>query len=421
MRTKSSKEDKAVSLTDEIFSQILNQHNEILPGSAMSGEDLDSEVTTWIDSGSLLLNLILSNNPNGGWPCGRIVHVFGKESIGKSTLAYCAIASCQKRGGFSIYVDLEHAANKSFMKLMGIDLNKIIWSDIDTIEDLFTALEQNLTILANSKKYNDKPNIVVIDSNAALMSKQEVELGYDMNMNTSLLKSKQMHKALRKINRILNKSNTCLFVIDQIKDNVTGYGASWTISGAKALAFYSSVRLYLEGKEKIKAKDPIIENQYQQELANWKESGGKKSGVEKPEHPKIDEVVVGCQVTAFTHKNKVAPPERTAHFRIMFAEGLKDEECYFDYLLKFGAIKKRSGAYYEIVEWENDAGAFYRTQWLDVLSDKEIYDKTIDYIVKKMSIQIKDNSNYVLEPIVNVEDISEESKGMLQKIDEETN
>jgi len=411
------KEEKKVSSTDTFFSELLGQHNTVVPGSAMLGDELDSEITTWIDSGSLLLNLALSNTPDGGWPCGRIVHVFGKESIGKSTLAYCAVAACQKAGGMPIYVDIEHAANKAFMKLMGVDLNKMIWSDIETVEDLFTVLEQNLTAIANNAKYKKKPNIVIIDSNAALMSKQEVETGYDANMNTSMLKSKQMHKALRKINKVLNKSNTCLFVIDQIKDNVTGYGASWTISGAKALAFYSSIRLYLEGKEKIKAKDPLIENQYQEDVEAWKAAGGKKSGLEKPERPKVDEVVVGCQVTAYTIKNKTAPPERTSHFRIMFAEGLRDEECYFDYLLKFGAIKKTSQAHYQIVGWENDAGSFYKTEWLQVLSDKAIYDKVREYIINKMTIKLKNNDDYhpMLEEGV-TDGLSEESLQILNEI-----
>lgn len=396
MAKNNSKEEVKTSSTDDIFSKLLQQHNKIVPNSAVIGDELESEIKMRIDSGSLLLNMILSNDPKGGWPCGRIVHVFGKESIGKSTLAYCAIASCQREGGIAIYADLEHSANKKFMRMLGVDLSKMIWTDIDNVEELFTALEDNLTVIANSKEYKNKPVIIILDSNAALMTKAEEETGYEMNMNTSMLKSKQMHKALRKINGILNKANACLFVIDQIKDNVTGYGPSYVISGSKALAFYSSIRLYLEGKEKIKAKDPTVENEYQEAVATWKAAGGKKSGLEKPVRSNVDEVVIGYEVKVYTTKNKTAPPDRTAHFRIMFAEGLRDEECYLDYLIKYGAVKQ-NGAYCTITEWSNDIGSFYKTQWLDVLSDKEVYDKVVDFIVKKMTIEMNSpERNYTI-------------------------
>ena len=88
------------------------------------GKDMDSEIKTFVDTGTMLLNMILSNNPNGGWPCGRIVEVFGKESTGKSTLGYVAMASAQAAGGIAIYADIEKTGNKSFMKLLGIDLDK---------------------------------------------------------------------------------------------------------------------------------------------------------------------------------------------------------------------------------------------------------------------------------------------------------
>ena len=406
-------------ITDDIFSKLVSQHNKVSPGSAMMGSELDSEITTWIDSGSLLLNMILSNKPDGGWPCGRVVQVFGRESIGKSTLAYKAIAHCQRVGGICIYADLEHAANKRFMEMLGVDLDRMIWTDIPDVEDLFQVLENNLKTIIETPSFKGKPTLIVIDSVAALQTKAELEGGYEFNMNVSMGKAKQLHKVLRKINYYLSKANACLFAIDQIKDNATGYGPSWSISGGKAFPFYSSVRLFLEGKKKIEAKDPNVEAEYLNAVAAWKAAGGNKSGQLKPERAKTDAVTIGYEVEAYTIKNKTAPPDRQAKFRIIFAEGLDDAECYLDYLVQYGAAKL-SGAYYTIVGWENNHGSFWRRDWIPtVLSDYDTYQKVKDYLVDKLTVKFKDTTGYLIEAsdVVNVE--KEKLKELKEQFKEE--
>lgn len=391
--------------TDDIFSQLISQHNKIAPGSAMLGTELESEITTWISSGSFLLDMILSNSPDGGWPCGRIVQVFGPESIGKSTLGYVAMANCQKQGGIVIYADIENAANKKFMTMLGVDLKRMIWVNTENVEDLFAALEENLKTIINTPSIKGKPILIVIDSIAALQTKSEVENNYEANMNISLAKAKQLHKAFRKITHYVSKANACMFCVDQIKENTTGYGPKWVLSGGKALPFFSSIRLYLEGKKRIIAKDPAIENEYQETLAAWKAAGGNKSGVPKPEKPKVEEVTIGFEISAITVKNKTAPPERPAHFRIIFAEGLKDEECYLDYLVKYGAVKQ-SGAYFEIVGWPNNHGKFYKSAWLtDIICEVETYEKVKEFLTKKLTIDLKGNNSYAIvdSEITNVE------------------
>jgi len=410
-----AKSKTSTPATDDIFSQLISQHNKISPGSAMMGTELESEITTWISSGSFLLDMCLSNSANGGWPCGRIVQIFGPESIGKSTLGYVAMASCQKQGGIVIYADIENAANKKFMTMLGIDLERMIWCNTDNVEDLFQALEENLKLIINTPSLKNKPVLIVIDSIAALQTKSEVENNYEANMNISLAKAKQLHKAFRKINAYVSKANACMFCVDQIKENTSGYGPKWQISGGKALPFFSSIRLYLEGKKRIEAKDPTIENEYQEALATWKNAGGNKTGIPKPERPKTDEVTIGFEITAYTIKNKTAPPDRTAHFRILFAEGLRDEECYLDYLVKYGAVKQ-SGAYFEIVGWPNNHGKFYKSAWVsDVICEVDTFKKVREFLEDKLTINLKNgNANYT---IVDSE-ITDVEKELMKKMKE---
>lgn len=398
------------SSTDSIFKKLISTANKVVPNSTMSGTELDAEIRTWIDSGSFLLNMILSNNPNGGWPCGRVVQLFGPESIGKSTVAYKAIANAQAQGGICIYADIENACNKKFMEMLGVNLDKLIWTNIPDVEDLFLAIEKMLIEIINDASLKNKPIIIVIDSIAVLQTKIELEGDYDANMNVSLGKAKQLHKAFRKITYYLNKANACLFCIDQIKDNATGMGQNFAISGGKALPFFSSIRVYLKGKKKIIAKDPTLENEYLEAVAAWKEAGGSKSGKDKPERIKADDVTIGYEVSAYTFKNKTAPPDRTAQFRIIFAEGLDDAECYLDCLLKYGAVKQK-GAWYELVGWENDMKSFQRNDWLDLLSDADFYFKVKDFLTEKLTIRSK-TDGYLIE----TSDLDKDDQAMLARL-----
>lgn len=411
-KTKSSSASE--SSTDSIFKKLISTANKVVPNSTMTGSELDAEIRTWIDSGSFLLNMILSNKSDGGWPCGRVVQLFGPESIGKSTVAYKAIANAQAQGGICIYADIENAANKKFMQMLGVDLERLIWTNIPDVEDLFLAIEKMLVEIINDSSLKGKPVLVIIDSIAVLQTKGELESDYEANMNISLAKAKQLHKAFRKITYFLNKANACLFCIDQIKDNATGMGQSWALSGGKALPFFSSIRVYLKGKKKIIAKDPTLENEYQDALAAWKAAGGSKSNKEKPERIKAEEVTIGYEVTAYTFKNKTAPPDRTAHFRIIFSEGLDDAECYLDYLIKYGAVKQTTSWYEVVGELGTGMSKFQRNDWLEVLSDANFYLKVKEFLTDKLTIKSKSDGY-----LISTSDLDQDDKALLERISKE--
>ena len=377
-----SANDSAMSV-DNIFKQLVKQHNEQTLGSASIGNQLSAEVKMYIPTGSTELDVVLSNKRNGGWPVGRIIEIFGPESIGKSTICYQAMANTQKMGGITILFDAEQAASKDMMQMCGVDLSKCIISDHYIIEDLFLALQKNLELIAASKEFKNKPVLVVLDSLTALQTLQESESTYVANMNTALLKPKQLGLAFKKITPYLNKANATLIVINQVRENTTGYGEQFVTGGGRALKFYSSIRLFLKGKEKIVDVDPAIENAYQEALAAWKTAGGNKSGLDKPTRGKGDETTVGFKIEAFTKKNKVAPPERTGKFSIIFTKGIRDEDSWFDTGVQYGMIKK-NGNRYEIVAFPNDAGLFYSSQWLDVISDVEIHTQLKELIIQKL-------------------------------------
>ena len=401
--------EASLSSVDNIFAQLIGQHNKISNGMATTGTNMESEVKYHIDSGSMLLNMTLSNKPDGGWPSGRIVEVFGRESIGKSTLGYVAMANCQKMGGLAIYADVEMAGNKKFMKMLGVNLDELIITNENVIEKLFQGIEDNLKFIIANNIRRDKPMIIVVDSVTTLETEAGDEGGYGYNMNIQMKKAMMLGKALRKIIPYLNKANACLYLVNQIRDNTTGYGDSYVVPGGKSIPFYASIRLYLQGKSKIVAKDPTVENEFQEAMANWKKT---KIG-EKPVRGKADEVTIGFEITSYTKKNKVAPPDRTAHFRIIFSKGLFDVECYLDYAIKFGLIKQ-SGAWSEFVHPEITSipgyaiGKFYASSWLNILQENpKVYEKLEELLISKLTIPIDiDTSNFSID----TEEISDKSE-----------
>lgn len=398
MATKNSKPVAGSSSVDNVFAQLIGQHNKISDGAATSGALMESEVKYHIDSGSLLLNMILSNKPDGGWPSGRIVEVFGRESIGKSTLGYVAMANCQKQGGIAIYADVELAGNKKFMQMLGVNLDELVITNENVIEKVFQGIEDNLKFLIANNVRRDKPVLIVVDSVTALETEAESEGGYGYNMNIQMKKAMMLGKALKKIVPYLNKANACLYLVNQIRDNTTGYGDNYVVPGGKSIPFYASVRLYLQGKSKIVAKDPTVENEFLEAMAEWKKT---KIG-EKPVRGKADEVTIGYEITAFTKKNKTAPPDRTAHFRIIFNQGLFDIECYLNYAIKYGIVKQ-SGAWSEFVHPEITAIAqlpkFYASSWIDILqSNPKVYEKLVELLTNKLTVPMDiDTSNSLID------------------------
>lgn len=407
------KEESKSSSVDNVFAQLVGLHNKISADAATIGKDMESEVKYWIDSGSMLLNMILSNRHDGGWPSGRIVEVFGKESIGKSTLGYVAMAKVQEAGGVAIYADVERAGNKKFMQMLGMNLDEVVITNENVIEKLFQALENNLKFLMENNIRRDKPTIIVVDSVTALETEAESEGGYEFNMNIHMKKAMMLGKALKKIIPYLNKANACLYLVNQIRDNPSGYGENYVVPGGKSIPFYASIRLHLQGISKIVAKDPVAENLFQEALAAWK-AAPKESRGDKPVRAKTDEVTIGSEVTAFTKKNKVAPPYRTGHFRIIFSKGLFDVECYLDYALKYGLLKQ-SGAWYEFVDAEilskakdGKLAKFYASDWLDVLGNNpEVFAELERQLINRLTIPVGIDTDAFS---IDVEEISEDNE-----------
>ena len=270
-----------------------------------------TEVKCWIPTGSHMLDLIISNRANGGWPVGKVCELSGEESTGKSFLADLALINTQKMGGLAILFDTESSRDIDWMKRMGMDLDKLLYFQPDYVEDLFEMLEGIITKLDSGNK--DKIVTIVVDSIAGIKAKGEAAVEYGATPKIAE-KARLISMAMRRITPMVAKMNVCLLFTNQLRTNIgVMFGDKWTTPGGKAIPFHSSVRVRLTNKGK--------------EVDN-------ASGT-------LSAVGVNAKVT----KNRCAIPQRVIHFMIHFNEGIRDYEDWVDFLIDRKDLAKSGVSY----------------------------------------------------------------------------
>jgi len=265
-------------------------------GSIMRLGDNHKMAVETVSTGSLAIDLCLGGK---GLPRGRIIEIYGPESSGKTTFCLSVIAEAQRRGGLAAFIDVEHALDPKYARVVGVKLDDLLVSQPDSGEDALNITE---TLIRSNAI-----DVIVIDSVAALITKAELDgqMG-DMTMGSQ---ARLMSQAMRRLTAVVSKTKCICIFTNQIREKIgVMFGSPETTSGGRALKFFSSIRIDIRRKDQIKTPD------------------GK---------------IIGNRTKIKVVKNKVAPPFTECEFDIMYDEGISASGSIIDLGIEHKILEKK--------------------------------------------------------------------------------
>lgn len=266
------------------------------PGALMKLGDATKMEVDKISTGSIAIDLALGI---GGLPKGRVCEIYGPESSGKTTFCLSIIAEAQKQGGNAVFIDVEHALDPKYAKIVGVDLENLMVSQPECGEDALNITE---TLIRSGAI-----DIIVVDSVAALVSKNELD--GQMGDSTVGLQARMMSQAMRRLTGAINKTQCVVLFTNQIREKIgVMFGSPETQPGGRALKFFSSVRMDIR------------------RIGQIKETSGK---------------VIGNRTRLKVVKNKVAPPFTDCEFDIMYNEGISHSGSLVDLGVEHKILEKK--------------------------------------------------------------------------------
>ncbi len=362
-------EDLASILADSLNKQ--NKDGRIAYFLTDGGGDAPTNVKDWLSTGNALLDVAISNRPYGGLPVGRIAEITGLEQSGKSLLSAHLLAETQKKGGVAVLIDTETAVNREFLEAIGVDISKLLYVSVDTVEGIFEACETIIEKIRTSDK--NRLVTIVVDSVAAASTKKELEADYDKD-GYATDKAIIISKAMRKITNMIGRQNICLVFTNQLRQkmNAMAFSDPWTTSGGKALAFHASVRLRLKSMGQLKVGDKIV----------------------------------GIKVRAQVIKNRLGPPLRHADFSIFFDRGIDNYGSWLG-TMKDNKLVKQAGAWYEYIDTDTgEVMKFQSKDFAEILKNEDLKDQIYRKICEVTILQYKSSAS---EEVDETTDVANES------------
>ncbi len=363
-----------MSVKDELASSLADNLNKQFKDTKVAyfldGSDTTpTDIKDFVSTGSTLLNLAISNKPNGGIAVGRITEINGLESSGKSLTGAHILAETQRKGGVAVYMDTETSVSREFLEAIGIDVSNMLYLHLETIEDIFEAIEKIVVKIRESDK--DRLVTILVDSLAAATTKVELEADFEKD-GWATSKAIIISKAMRKITQMIGRQKIALVFTNQLRQKLgVMFGDPWTTSGGKALPFHASTRIRLKNVGQIKDKKTNT---------------------------------IGMKMRAQVIKNRLGPPMRHADFNLYFESGIDDDGSWLQ-VLKDHKLLKQGGAWYTMTNQNGEELKFQSKDWSEQLQDPEFKEYCYNLICGK--VILKYDKNFGIDDVT----VAEESDG----------
>ena len=361
----STRDDLAGVLADTINKQF----KDMKVAYFLDGSDTTpTDIKDFISTGSTMLDLAISNRPDGGIAVGRITELNGLESSGKSLIGAHVLAETQKKGGVAVYIDTETAVSTDFLEAIGVDVESMLYLHLETVEDIFSAIEEIVAKVRESDK--NRLVTILVDSLAAASTNVEMEADFDKD-GWATSKAIIISKAMRKITQMIGRQRVALVFTNQLRQKLgVMFGDPWTTSGGKALPFHASTRVRLKNKGQIK---------------------------DKKNH------VIGMTILAQVVKNRLGPPLRSCEFPLYFESGIDDVGSWLK-VMKDHKIVKQAGAWYTLTDHLGAEHKFQSKEFGEKLSDPDFKSFVYEQICEKVILKY-DMKDLGIDDVVETEEV----------------
>lgn len=296
----------ALAKFEERFAQTFGE------GSLTSGDDFTGYQV--IPTGSLDTDLAMGV---GGYVRGRLTEIYGVDGIGKSTFVIQGIREAiEKTNKLAFWVDMENSFDKPWAATHGVDLTRLKVYHPNSAEDVADAVKDAVR--------SGLFGMVALDSIGAMIPEAEKEK--DADEATVGLQAKIVTRMVKIATVEANQTDTAVVMINQLRANISSFGAATTLGGGWALRYCSTHKLELRRTgEGLKVQ---------------------MNGVTQE---------VGHEVGVMVERNRVAPPKKRAQFTLFHTASDKYGPAGIDKAdeaarvgLRTGAILQEPGGYYTL-------------------------------------------------------------------------
>lgn len=331
----SSAEDRKANL-DTIKKVISKDYGDIL---TVMGDNEDLEIPT-ITSGSIGLDVALGR---GGFALGRLYEIYGNSMSGKTTLCLNVIKEAQKRGLTCLFVDIERTADPKLFKAMGININELLLLRGYEAEEIINSMERLI---------KSGVDVVVIDSVSGFISKDEIDKSVEQSSTMGDL-ARLMSRCVKRLVPLAGKTNTLLLFINQLRSSIN---AGNITTGGKALSFYSTGRVFVQGS-------------------------GKYHSFRICEDGKAEGPVIGHTMQIEVTKNKLSIPFKEANVPLIYGVGFDTHYEVVNIAESIG-ILERKGSWYKYKDDSIGQGAWNVKEMLKEEANQDLYKEIYNEIIE---------------------------------------